>query len=169
MRWLFPLLALLHAPLAQAVNLTCTLPNSLITRAQELCEDLRKDMLVRPSEWNNNICASQMLRLGLIQANRIDARRDAQILADTSVDSTIAAFDPAWPPPTQAKCGDSTRDAGVPFNEQCDDGNNAFCDGCSSTCRTETGCGDGSKCGLEACDDGNVVNGDGCSSLCQVE
>lgn len=53
--------------------------------------------------------------------------------------------------------------------EQCDDGNFTPCDGCTATCHTEFGCGDGSKCGAEACDDGNTTSCDGCSATCVTE
>ncbi len=68
----------------------------------------------------------------------------------------------------QAACGDGNVDAG----EQCDDGNNANGDGCSSTCQTEVPqpiCGNSVVEAGEACDDGNTANGDGCSSTCQIE
>ncbi|HTQ03989.1 MAG TPA: DUF4215 domain-containing protein, partial [Polyangiaceae bacterium] len=80
-------------------------------------------------------------------------------------------------------CGDGKRDPG----EQCDDGNTASNDGCSSSCLVEanwscTGpaggtstckklvsCGDKRVSGGETCDDGNTVSNDGCSSTCQIE
>jgi len=75
-------------------------------------------------------------------------------------------------------CGDSL----LRGLEGCDDGDATAGDGCSDTCRVETGysctgspsacrttCGDGAVSGSEACDDGNVVSGDGCSSACAVE
>ena len=57
--------------------------------------------------------------------------------------------------------------------EQCDDGNQQACDGCSPTCEVEIGltCGDAilnTACG-EECDDGNGVEEDGCSALCLNE
>jgi cysteine-rich repeat protein/YD repeat-containing protein len=73
--------------------------------------------------------------------------------------------------------------------EQCDDGNVADGDGCSSTCTVEAGftcttiaspqphsvCAATASCGNnvidagEECDDGNLVDGDGCSSTCHAE
>ena len=67
--------------------------------------------------------------------------------------------------------------------EQCDDGNNASGDGCSSSCTIEPGfkctapgmpctptvCGDNVKEGAEQCDDGNVRPYDGCSPTCTKE
>ncbi|MCK5283627.1 MAG: DUF4215 domain-containing protein, partial [Nanoarchaeota archaeon] len=62
-------------------------------------------------------------------------------------------------------CGDSNLDTG----EECDDGNNANGDGCSSICQIEPYCGDGNLDTGEECDDGNNANGDGCSSICEIE
>ncbi len=79
-------------------------------------------------------------------------------------------------------CGDGLH----PF-EDCDDGNAANGDGCSSTCEEEDGfvcnsegdmnpsecrrvtCGDGMIDGDEECDDDNTSDHDGCSSTCEVE
>ena len=53
----------------------------------------------------------------------------------------------------------------VEGTEQCDDGNTATGDGCSSECKIETVmCGNGIVEGNEECDDGNVVPGDGCKA-----
>ena len=82
-------------------------------------------------------------------------------------------------------CGDGLVNTG----EECDDGNTADSDGCSSSCAIESGfdcapigigtgpsicvsnavCGDGAVTAGEECDDGNTVNGDGCSSTCVIE
>lgn len=84
--------------------------------------------------------------------------------------------------PMPAVCGDAAVGAG----EQCDDGDTANGDGCSSACQVEPGyacnnpptgpsicmlivCGNGAVETGEACDDGNTDNGDGCSSICDVE
>jgi fibro-slime domain-containing protein len=83
--------------------------------------------------------------------------------------------------PCQANtsCGNSKLD--VDRNEECDDGNANPGDGCSASCRVETGwscpnpgsacisnvaCGDGRIGGKEACDDRNTDDGDGCSADC---
>jgi len=76
-------------------------------------------------------------------------------------------------------CGDGI----VVSPEQCDDGNTFAGDGCSPTCKVETGhkcsgspsrctpttCGDGKVEGAEGCDDGNTLPFDGCSEDCQIE
>jgi cysteine-rich repeat protein len=50
--------------------------------------------------------------------------------------------------------------------EQCDDGNNDSCDGCSFDCRTES-CGDGLLCGAEECEAGDVCDdGQFCTEEC---
>lgn len=75
------------------------------------------------------------------------------------------------------ECGDSI----LVDTEQCDDGNVASSDGCTSGCWIEDGwqcegpgscstvCGDGIVKGPETCDDGNQLSGDGCSSQCNIE
>jgi cysteine-rich repeat protein len=72
-------------------------------------------------------------------------------------------------PPKPPCCGDGRVDAG----EQCDDGNTAGGDGCSSDCKLEPPapphCGDGHVDPGEACDDGNTTDGDGCSATCTLE
>jgi cysteine-rich repeat protein len=62
-------------------------------------------------------------------------------------------------------CGDGDQT----LDEECDDGNEASGDGCSSACHEEY-CGDGVPNDVaETCDDGNTVSGDGCSSTCREE
>jgi fibro-slime domain-containing protein len=82
--------------------------------------------------------------------------------------------------PPASVCGNSTID----FGENCDDGNTADGDGCSSGCVSEPHwtcppaggkcvhdvvCGDGMIEGTEACDDGNTTAGDGCAADCTLE
>ncbi|HWU86634.1 MAG TPA: Ig-like domain-containing protein, partial [Kofleriaceae bacterium] len=64
-------------------------------------------------------------------------------------------------------CGDSVLQPAL--GEECEDGNAASGDGCSSICQLEDGCGDGNLDPGEQCDDDNTVSGDGCSSTCQIE
>jgi len=81
-----------------------------------------------------------------------------------------------------AVCGNSI----ISGTETCDDGNTTSSDGCSSSCKIESGwtcsglpsscahvvtsiCGNGIISGAETCDDGNIISADGCSSLCQIE
>ena len=90
-----------------------------------------------------------------------DLARDCDFFDDGLENDTCAGLGP--------ECGNSVLEIG----EMCDDGNTDSCDGCSDTCRTETGliCGDGTlntACG-EACDDGDTNSCDGCSSLCEIE
>jgi fibro-slime domain-containing protein len=83
------------------------------------------------------------------------------------------------PPPPPPICGNGK----IEGTETCDDGNANGGDGCSSTCKIESGwrcpamnapcvaakCGDGILAGTEACDDGNPTAGDGCSATCTIE
>ncbi|QRK12485.1 lamin tail domain-containing protein [Archangium violaceum] len=73
----------------------------------------------------------------------------------------------ACPGTEPAVCGDGR----VEGKEQCDDGNTADGDSCSSQCTTTTPpgdaiCGNGQVEVGELCDDGNTVNGDGCQNNC---
>ncbi|EKX38261.1 hypothetical protein GUITHDRAFT_144369 [Guillardia theta CCMP2712] len=84
------------------------------------------------------------------------------------------------PVATESTCGNGAIDPG----EACDDGNSKDGDGCSASCKIETGffcqqaagqrsscksiCGDLILVGSEQCEDGNSVAGDGCYN-CQVE
>ncbi|WNG33510.1 DUF4215 domain-containing protein [Archangium violaceum] len=68
-------------------------------------------------------------------------------------------------PGSDPVCGDGR----VEGKEQCDDGNTADGDSCSSQCTPVAGvCGNGSVEVGEACDDGNSKNGDGCQNDCSV-
>jgi cysteine-rich repeat protein len=69
--------------------------------------------------------------------------------------------------PPAPVCGNGALETG----EQCDDGNTASGDGCSSTCTLERipACGDGFLDPGEQCDDGNRTSGDGCRNDCTVE
>ncbi len=73
-------------------------------------------------------------------------------------------------------CGNST----LENKEQCDDGNKKSKDGCSASCKIESGytclgttctslCGNGQKENSEKCDDGNKTPGDGCNASCKIE
>jgi cysteine-rich repeat protein len=71
-----------------------------------------------------------------------------------------------------AVCGDGVVD---PEWEQCDDGNTADGDACSSDCQLRAAGSAGAVCGdgvveppREQCDDGNTADGDGCTSDCQI-
>ena len=68
---------------------------------------------------------------------------------------------------SDSSCGNGAVNPG----EDCDDGNNADGDGCSSTCDLENpdDCGNEAIDAGEECDDGNTNNNDGCSSTCQDE
>jgi cysteine-rich repeat protein len=66
-------------------------------------------------------------------------------------------------PPCVAMCGDGEVNQAL---EECDDGNNESCDGCSFDCREEF-CGDGILCGEEECEAGDVCqDGEACTDQC---
>jgi cysteine-rich repeat protein len=68
-----------------------------------------------------------------------------------------------------AMCGNDH----IEIGEECDDGNIAGNDGCSSKCLNEGvvggTCGNGVKDDKEECDDGDTTSGDGCSDKCLNE
>ena len=122
---LFTLLLLLLPSLAVAADLVCTVPPAAIPRAQELCDELRIQMRVNSINWNNNQCATEMLRIGLLEAERRstkmvvqDTVRNAVIdaVADLKADIPITAI--------RAFCGDSNVDVIGNYIEECDNGVN---------------------------------------------
>ncbi len=66
--------------------------------------------------------------------------------------------------PCDPQCGDGVVNQ---RSEQCDDGNNEACDGCSPDCTLES-CGDGVVCSPETCEPGDVCDPDGttCNDDC---
>jgi len=73
------ILLVLALPLpAFAADLTCTVPTAAVPRAVELCEELRLQMRVRTADWNNDVCASEFLRIGLRTGERASTKRAAQ-------------------------------------------------------------------------------------------
>ncbi len=131
------LTTLLAASTAYAADLICTVPAANVTRAVELCEELRVEMRVRSVDWNTNVCASQFLRLGLLAGERTVTRRTIQAVVATAINDAVVTYESTWPKPTRAVCGDGTLDSETPFNEACDDGNNVNGDGCSDSCVVE--------------------------------
>lgn len=107
-----------------------------------------------------------------------DSGQDSQG-EDTAVPTDTATPDTA-PPDTSppAVCGNELLETG----EECDDGNTASDDGCSSDCALEAGyacpevgalceeCGNGNlDTRVEECDDGGIAPDDGCSETCTLE
>jgi cysteine-rich repeat protein len=122
-------MGLMGARMASAVDLTCSVPAANVPRAVALCEELRLVFHVRATEWDNSVCASQFLRLGLLEGEKQSTRR----LFLTTVAETVGAaadeFVLTWPAPIGAFCGDSIVD--TEFGEECDDGNQSGGDGCT--------------------------------------
>lgn len=91
-------------------------------------------------------------------------RRAFNVLAkDTSGRTMSSNLVRLWCAPNTSVCGNGILEP----SEQCDDGNTASCDGCTSTCRIEA-CGNGVlECG-EQCDDGplNGTPNSRCSATC---
>ncbi len=125
---------LLISPLnVQAADLTCTIPTRAVPRAIELCEVLRLQLQVRKAEWANNVCATELLRIGFQTVNRTvsnrESKRAARQAVQTAVDRLKTDHPIAFVP---AVCGDGIID--TEFGETCDDGNTTDGDGCPSNC-----------------------------------
>jgi cysteine-rich repeat protein len=139
MKWLYGLFlaCLLCGPQVRAATLDCTLPVDNVARGVELCEELRQQLRVRSSEWDNDICATQFLRIGMFEVNRRSAVKEAKATVAGQVGEAVNAFQDTWAAPDRAVCGDDVLDTEAPFNEACDDGNTDNGDGCSNACGVE--------------------------------
>lgn len=118
----FALLSLLWAlPAAAQTALTCTIPATAdITRLRALCEELRVDLRAPLVDWDDSVCASQMLRIGLRARESVSAR----VAARSTVDTALQDYDTNWPLIEQGRCGDGIIQTESPFLEVCDDGVN---------------------------------------------
>ena len=99
------LIALLLMPsLAQAE--TCTIPAGSATDKATYCEEFRQELRVRSTAWSNDLCATQLVRLGL-EARLVTATRgNTQEIINDAIDVQRNRFRAAFPLPTQATCGD---------------------------------------------------------------
>jgi len=120
---------------ALAADLVCTIPTASVARGVELCEEARVALRVRAADWNNDVCSSYFLRLGLIEAEKRSTRRAYTGSVNSAVSGAVNDLTASWPGPTPAICGDGTLD--TEFGETCDDGNLIDGDGCDSSCETE--------------------------------
>lgn len=159
---------ILLAPLsAWSADLTCTVPTAAVSRAQELCELLRLANNQPISDWSNDACATEFLRMGLrgYEATVRDEQRRDEARAAWLAD--MVTFDANHPQVSAPHCGNSVVD--TEFGEECDDGGVQTAT-CEDDCK-DPRCGDmvvNAGAG-EQCDDGNTQDGDGCSSTCQTE
>jgi cysteine-rich repeat protein len=142
------------------------------------------DPRLGPLADNGGPTRTHALLLTPVMSPAIDTANPAGCFSNDTNDGSLLTTDqrgsnrtfdggPAGPSPARCDigafelggCGDGFSD---PAAEECDDGNTADGDGCSSTCLLES-CGDGVIQIFEQCDDGNNVNGDGCDSNCHNE
>jgi cysteine-rich repeat protein len=126
---------ILFSGTAQSADLTCTIPAANVTRGVELCEELRLKLRVRSSEWDNDVCATQFLRIGMVAGERVSATKTANTTVSGDVNDAVVLFQSTWARPTPVACGDGTLD--TEFGEECDDGNSTNGDGCSDACVSE--------------------------------
>lgn len=137
MRYIYAFsLALLLAAPAGAVDLVCAVPAAAVPRAVEICETLRLQKRIRAADWSNDVCATELLRIGLVTTERKIATDTARRTTRTIVNDAVVAYQANHPTAlTAAECGDGTTDA--EYGETCDDGNRTNGDGCSDVCQTE--------------------------------
>lgn len=133
----------------QAAQVTIDVPDGVVTEAQTLCEELRKELRISIDSWSNKVCAEEFFRRGLAQYAAKVARQSAEDIHRQSLEDARDAFALAFPlalpvagrpdPPRIMACGDGTldQDASIPYWEECDDGNTANDDGCDSQCQLE--------------------------------
>lgn len=136
MKYCILILALVATAPAIAADLTCTLPDAYVPRGLELCEEMRIRMHVRSSDWSNDVCASEFLRIGLLTGDKASTRRAARATVSQAVNDAVDSFNIAFPRVAFiAFCGDSILD--TEFGETCDDGNTDPLDGCDESCNIE--------------------------------
>ena len=122
---------------AFAADLTCTVPTAFVSRAVELCEELRLVLHVRTADWSNSVCATEFLRLGLLEGEKKSTGKASRATVSQAVNDAVNTFQTNFPRTAAATCGDGTLDTEAPFGEECDDGNNVSGDGCSDRCANE--------------------------------
>ena len=169
------LIGLIAAPVF-AANLTVTVPAAAVVEATQQCERQRVLLRVAASDWDNDICATFMVRLGIRTSLLQEVKAEGKVTVETAVNdasvagqSTMNDYDEDFPlPATPCSCGDSIVGGCTEFGEDCDDGGESAT--CNQDCTTSV-CGDGklNVTAGEQCDDGNTDNGDGCDETCQTE
>lgn len=134
-RWILLALLCLTASPSRAANLTCVLPADYVTRGIELCEELRLRLRIRSSEWSNDACASQFLRIGMLVSDKASTQKESNATVRNNVNIAVDNFNDDWPVLVAAACGDNILD--TEFGEECDDGNQIDGDGCDESCIIE--------------------------------
>lgn len=130
--------ALALAAPSVAATIQCEVPNPYITRATELCEELRLRLRVRSADWSNKVCADEILRVGFRTVDASSTEKDAKATIRAAKEAALSSFDTNFPiSAVQSTCGDSIADA--EFGEQCDNGpandDGAGSGGCDSDCQ----------------------------------
>ena len=143
MKTILALILLLAAGSALAADLTVAVPAAAVTEASAQCDRQRVLLRIRPADWNNDVCATVMVRLG-VRTSLLDEQTNALSAAVTTARNSASVasqavmniFDSNFPlPVTPSVCGDSVVD--TEFGEECDDGNVVSGDGCDEGCATE--------------------------------
>ena len=108
---------------AQAANLTCVVPAAEVSAATATCEELRIRMRVLAANWDNDTCATEVLRRGLKAMRREDVGRASRLTVAQAVNDATDLYNANFPvQATVSACGDGAVDA--EYGEACDDGVN---------------------------------------------
>jgi cysteine-rich repeat protein len=137
MRFLATLFAtLLLVGSASAVELICTVPPAGVPRGVELCETVRIQNRVPLSRWDNDACATELLRRGMRGTEAAVTKGAIRDAERSAVRDALTDFDANHPKAlVPARCGDD--ELTPEFNETCDDGNTDPGDGCDGDCQLE--------------------------------
>lgn len=120
---------------SQAADFTCSVPDENEAKVLALCENIRRSLRVRNSEWSPDICAGHIFRIGMIQAEKRRVSLQVRKQTQGTIRETVNDFSKTWPEPDSIACSDGIVDR--EFGEECDDGNQRNGDGCSSACIKE--------------------------------
>ena len=143
------IMALLVAGTAMAAQITINVPDAEVSDARDICEILRKRMLIQTTEWGDKVCAEELFRRGLRQVKGLVVEWQAEQTKQDTIVTEATAFDDRFPAfesrpgretvPTPMQCGNGVieSDATIPYVEECDDGNVVGGDGCSENCLNE--------------------------------
>ena len=98
MRSYLALVSLIAWPtVSPAAELVCTVPPAAVAAASEICETIREGHRVRADNWGTDVCATELLRLGLLTAARQLATKEARAVTRTLVTDTVTAYEADHP------------------------------------------------------------------------
>lgn len=122
---------------AQTTQVCIDIPTSFVAPIQAKCEQLR--VLQRRKTMTNEECAELTMKIGLAWLDQTTERAASQAALEATLTANQQALDNAFPGGAFYVCGDGVEDHDptIPYDEECDDGNNDDGDGCSASCTIE--------------------------------